>query len=547
MHSGWTGEDARKFILRFLDAVDDEEPEDRRRAIEDTIANFKADKPTTGWKTIAAWIEPNVLDAIRRCLAPRNTVVGGEDASLEVDSPRQPMRNARRFVDAEFNNDERLLLVNQGNQFYSWDGTCWPMLEDGYLRARLYKWFDTKYYVEETRRGPQVKPFAPDRYKIADLVDALRAVTHEPITIATPSWLEARKPHVSLAADEFVACRNGLVHWPTRTLYPPTPRFFVHHSIGFDFRPKPPRPKRWLTFLDEVWGSDDESIETLQELLGYLIAGDTRQQKMFLLVGPKRSGKGTIARVAKAMLGAHHVAGPTLASLGTNFGLSPLIGKPVAIIADARLRGPDTGIVTERLLSISGEDVLTIDRKYREPWTGQLPSRIVILSNELPRLTDSSGALASRFVVLVMTKSFYNREDPDLTDVLCGELPGIFNWALDGLERLRARGRFVQPAASRDAIRDLEDLGSPVGAFIRDECVAGREFSVRCDHLYDAWQRWCHRYGRRSTSAQIFGRDLKSAFPSVRMARPRGGDGSRYRMYEGIRLAVRSGPRTNAM
>ena len=53
-------------------------------------------------------------------------------------------------------------------------------------------------------------------------------------------------------------------------------------------------------------------------------------------------------------------------------------------------------IVVERLLSISGEDTLTVDRKYREPWTGQLPTRIVILSNELPRLTDSSGALASR-------------------------------------------------------------------------------------------------------------------------------------------------------
>ena len=56
-------------------------------------------------------------------------------------------------------------------------------------------------------------------------------------------------------------------------------------------------------------------------------------------------------------------------------------------------------MVVERLLSVSGEDSLTIDRKYREPWTGRLPTRFVVMTNELPRLSDSSGALASRFIV----------------------------------------------------------------------------------------------------------------------------------------------------
>ena len=58
---------------------------------------------------------------------------------------------------------------------------------------------------------------------------------------------------------------------------------------------------------------------------------------MLLLIGPTRSGKGTIARMLTALIGSGHVAGPTLASLGTNFGLSPLLGKPLAIISDARL------------------------------------------------------------------------------------------------------------------------------------------------------------------------------------------------------------------
>jgi putative DNA primase/helicase len=115
-----------------------------------------------------------------------------------------------------------------------------------------------------------------------------------------------------------------------------------------------------------------------------MVSGDTRQQKMFLFVGPKRGGKGTIARVLSRMLGKHNVAGPTLASLGTNFGLQDLIGKPVAVISDARIGSKsDASFIAERLLSVSGEDLQNVDRKYLPPWSGYLPTRFVMLTNEL--------------------------------------------------------------------------------------------------------------------------------------------------------------------
>jgi putative DNA primase/helicase len=457
---------------------------------------------------------------------------------MEVDPPGQPLRNARRFVDARYGRHGHRLLVHQGGVFYEYDGTCWPTVDDADLRAELYEHFDDAVYDQDG----EMKPFAPNRYKVADLLDALRGFCHLTVTTPTPSWLVTAE---ALDANSFIACSNGLVRVPSRSLFDHTPNFYTHHAVDFAFSTKAPPPQRWLTFLDELWPGDAESIATVQELLGYLVSGDTRLQKMFLLVGPKRSGKGTIARIIKALLGAHNVAGPTLASLGTNFGLSPLIGKPVAIIADARLNTKDTSIVTERLLSISGEDTLTVDRKYKEPWTGQIPARILVLSNELPRLTDSSGALASRFVVLTTTVSFYGKENPELTAQLMTELPGIFNWALDGLERLRQRGYFLQPKASQDAIRDLEDLGSPVGAFVRDECVVGAAESVDCDTLYSSWKTWCEERGRRASNSQILGRDLRAAFPLVRVSQPRR-DGARHREYHGVGLA-RSGTRSTPM
>ena len=77
---------------------------------------------------------------------------------------------------------------------------------------------------------------------------------------------------------------------------------------------------------------------------------------------------------APALIGIENTVGPTLASLAESFGLSPLIGKPLAIIGDARLSAKsDRSAVTERLLSISGEDTLSCNRKNNS--TGRVNSR----------------------------------------------------------------------------------------------------------------------------------------------------------------------------
>ena len=52
-----------------------------------------------------------------------------------------------------------------------------------------------------------------------------------------------------------------------------------------------------------------------------------RQQKIFVLISPKRGGKGTIARVLRGLVGVENFCGPTLASLALPFGLWALIGR----------------------------------------------------------------------------------------------------------------------------------------------------------------------------------------------------------------------------
>jgi putative DNA primase/helicase len=295
-----------------------------------------------------------------------------------------------------------------------------------------------------------------------------------------------------------------------------------------------PDPERWLRFLRELWPGDRDSVDALQEWFGYTISGRLDLHKILLLVGPTRGGKGAIARVLGALVGRENVAGPTLTSLAGDFGLAPLLGKPLAVISDARLNGRNSNVVVERLLSISGEDTITVNRKYRDQWTGKLPSRFVVISNELPQLGDASAAIAGRFVALLLTRSWLGREDHALESELHAELPGILNWALDGLERLGKANRFTRPKSTDEAMVALQDLASPVAAFVRDRCETKPESQVLIDDLYRAWRAWCEDNGHPRSTKQTFGRDLRAVVPRVQVIRPRGAD--RHRVYVGVGL-----------
>jgi putative DNA primase/helicase len=451
--------------------------------------------------------------------------------SVLVIDTKAPYTTAKLFLDRTFTKDEKRTLHHHRGAFYRWNGSAYPDIVEAELRSRLYAFLDQCFKID--LKG-ELQPVKPDAAMVTDVLDGLRAASHLDGSIAAPSWLE-QVP--DLLADEIVACSNGLLHLPTRMLLPHTPAFFNYNALDFAFERAAPEPRQWLAFLHQLWPEDPEAIETLQEMFGYCLTGDTRQQKAFLFVGPKRSGKGTIARVLARLVGIGNAVAPTLAGLGMNFGLAPLIGKRVAIISDARLGGrADQHAIAERLLSITGEDAITIDRKYLSAWTGQLQSRFIIISNEIPRLADASGALASRFIVFILSNSFYGKEDLALTNRLLTELPGILNWGIVGWHRLTERGHFAQPRSAFDAVQQLEDLGSPVGVFLRERCVVGAGYTVEINRLFEAWCGWCKAQGREHPgTAQSFGRDLRAAMPGLKTTQPRDGE-ERLRFYQGIRL-----------
>lgn len=469
--------------------------------------------------------QPKAAEYAQRQIDRARDAVGELPPILHADSP---LESARVYIARR-----RPTLMHNNDDWLAFDGAAYVELEEKTVRAELYNFLDRALTPGKEDAPP--RPFNPNKTKVANVVDALQGVAHRPRdAFAPPCWLEGDGP----PPHELVACRNGLLHLPSGELLELTPRFFTRNALTFDHDANAPEPVRWLKFLAELWPDEQDAISTLQEVFGYALIPDTSQQKIFLLVGPKRSGKGTIARVLTELVGKHNTCAPTLASLGAPFGLEGLVGKQLAISSDVRLGAKtDHAALAENLLRISGEDMVTVARKYKRDWDGKLAVRFLIMTNIMPKFADASGALANRFVPLVMSQSFFGRENPALLAELLAELPGILNWAIVGWRRFKERGHFDMSASSREAIQDLADMASPEAAFIRDECDLDPEATAPKAAVFIAWKAWCERNNVFANTMEVFSARLRAASNGrVSATKLRAGDGKRTPSFSGIRL-----------
>ncbi len=451
------------------------------------------------------------------------------NASTEPEKPKSvgkiearkldPMTTANKFLKTHAMQGQKRILHFWRDEWYAFNKYVYRKLTTPELRARIVKHIDGV-------------AFNITAGAINNTLECLRAICIIPDRRAMPSWLRKKQP---FPATECLVTKNTIIHLPTMETVENDPDLLTVNAVDFEYDPTAQCPQ-WITFLETVWADDRECINTLQEIFGYLLLPDTSQQKIFLLVGPRRSGKGTIGRLIHELIGPDNVCNPILGSLQGEFGLQPLLGKTVAFVGDVRLSGRnDVSIIAERLLSISGEDGQSVNRKHLPMVNVKLRTRFVLATNELPRFSDASGTISSRFVILRFKKSFFGREDIRLTDKLKTELPGILNWAITGYKRLNERGRFLQPESSNDVIEEMEELASPMTAFLRECCEVVPGAQTPVDDVWVAWRRWCARVGRKEGTKQTFGRDLGAAAPGVEVKQKRA-LGGRLRVYEGLRL-----------
>lgn len=467
----------------------------------------------------------------------------GPDLSAH-ESIDDPHRLGREVLSRHFHQDGPTLVYYRGD-FHIHDGAAYRQPLEfktvelvQAVKAAIDRGFAASLRTHKPQsldREASGKPLRPVRRRmvpkvtkplVENVAQALRSTSAINSEADAPFWISPQPGDPN--PIDIIPAANGLVDLggDRPILFPHSPRFFSPNVLPFNYDPDAPRPKRWLAFLEDQWADDPESIVCLHEVIGYLLTADNRLHKLFLMIGPPRSGKSTIKDIITALIGERNVASCSPFSLGDTFGLEPLLGKTVAIMADARTGG-NSNAMLDRLVRITGGDSVDVNRKYQPILANvRLLARFLIISNELPEFRDPSKAITARYLILRTSASIpAELRDPNLLAKLTAELPGILNLAIEGLARLRARGRFLQPSSGDDLLRAAEVLASPVAAFVEECMTRDPHGKIEKEEAYKIWKGWAEERGYEPGNCGSFGKALYAAVPGLEDIRPRvGGD-----------------------
>ena len=177
-------------------------------------------------------------------------------------------------------------------------------------------------------------------------------------------------------------------------------------------------------------------------------------------------------------------------------------------------------------------------RKFLPGIQARLTARLVLATNNLPCFADRSGGMWRRVIVVPFNVTIPpNRQDPHLAEKLKEELPGILNWSLEGLRRLRKQGCFTTPTVSKKALNEYRIECNPAKAFLAEFCIKDSGGEIEGATLYSRYRFWCGKNGHNSLDSGGFGKEVRRDFPQVSHVQRRR-NGQRLRVYAGIRVSV---------
>jgi putative DNA primase/helicase len=298
--------------------------------------------------------------------------------------------------------------------------------------------------------------------------------------------------------------------------------WFSQTAFPYAYEPAATCP-RWIAFLTEVLEGDQERIALLQQWFGYSLTPDTSQQRFIVVVGDGENGKSVVLDLLTAVLGPENVSHIRAELFAQRFQLTMTLGKLANI-------SYDTGEIDESaeatIKEFTGGDRMYFDRKG-VPGVQVYPSaRLILATNHDPRFADRSKGIWRRMIVIPFRVSIErDRQDPYLATKLKTELPGIFNWAVEGLRELQRHGQFVMPSVCREAWDDYKRESNPAREFLAESYEATNAGeAIVCTTIYTEYAEWCRDRGLRPLDATKFGKELRKVFPQVELRAPRDRD-----------------------
>jgi putative DNA primase/helicase len=287
---------------------------------------------------------------------------------------------------------------------------------------------------------------------------------------------------------------------------------FLTYQLPFQFNPSANAPL-FHQYLNKVL-PDKERQMVLAEYLGSIFIKNgsktLKEEKALILYGSGANGKSVFFEIVNALLGPENVSSYSLQSLTNETGYfrAKLANKLVNYASE--INGKLETSIFKQL--VSGEPV-EARLPYGEPFMLKQYAKLIFNCNELPKEVEHTNAYFRRFLIIPFDITIPEEEqDKNLhVKIIESELSGIFNWVLEGLNRILIQKRFSNCEAAKIAIEQYKTESNSIRLFLDDyEYIGHPEGQMVIKQLYQEYKSFCIEDGMPPFKKQNFIRQLKS-------------------------------------
>ncbi len=284
----------------------------------------------------------------------------------------------------------------------------------------------------------------------------------------------------------------------------PSSKHFCNFRVPYNYDENAECPE-FMEFLDDIFDGDEERITLIQEIMGACLLYEKCMQYLVVFLGSGSNGKSLLASVIKHMLGDCNVSAIALDRLsGDKFSKQNLDGKLLNISSETK---SEKIYSTADFKALTGGDSVEVEKKFKDSYTTEIYCKYILLANEMFQTDDNSDGFYRRLIIIPFEQQYHTLapgEEPEegkkyqdifLEGKLEDELPGIFNFALEGLFRLWDNEfHFSYSAACENAKERFKKKHNIVMAFL-NECVAitgvDSKTKVRSSDLFPKFSKFC--------------------------------------------------------
>lgn len=268
---------------------------------------------------------------------------------------------------------------------------------------------------------------------------------------------------------------------------------FTLTRIGANYDPSAACPT-FTQYLQDLFYEED--IPAVQEYFGYCLIPCTRAQAGMFIKGKGGEGKSVLRDVTMALFG-HAAIQEYVHELGARFTIANLENKLVVIDDDLQTDLLKETSTLKKL--ITARERFQVERKLKTKYDAYLYARILAIGNTFigSKFDHSDGFYRRQLLIDVKPKT---REDKDddrfMSDKCIKEIPGILNWALDGLSRLiKNNYHFTVSERMARTLDNIKHDGDNSLSFVEDdtyiEITKDPRDQTTTRDLFTLYAAWC--------------------------------------------------------